>query len=257
MDALRQKKGFICDMDGVIYRGDQLLPGAREFVDWLKAEGKEFLFLTQNSQRTREELQQRLLRMGIETDPMNFYTASLATASFIAAQTPGGTAFVIGDPGLTNALYQAGISFNDVDPDYVVLGETSSYSFDKIAQAVKLVLGGARLIGTNPDVVLPTSQGFLPACGAMMAPIERATGRTAYFLGKPNPLMIRHALRSLGTRREDTAFIGDSMETDIIAGIHTEVDTVLVLSGATRREDLEKYAYRPRYVLDGVGDLVP
>lgn len=256
MQELRDKKGFICDMDGVIYRGDSLLPGAREFVGWLQAEGKEYLFLTQNSQRTREELQQRMHRLGIETDAMNFYTASLNTASFLASQAPGCSAFVIGDAGLISAIYQAGITMNDVDPDYVVLGETSSYSFDKIAQAIKLVLAGARLIGTNPDLILPTAQGVLPGCGAMIAPIERATGRSAYFLGKPNPLMIRHALRSLGTRREDTAFIGDSMETDVIAGIHTEIDTVLVLSGATAREDLVKYAYRPRYVLNGVGDIL-
>ncbi len=223
---------------------------------WLEAEHKDYLFLTQNSQRTREELQQRLLRLGIETDAMNFYTASLATASFLAAQCPGGSAFVIGDAGLTNALYQAGITMNEFDPDYVVVGETSSYSFEKIATAIRLVLAGARLIGTNPDLVLPTAQGILPGCGAMIAPIERATGRSAYFLGKPNPLMIRHALRSLGTSREETVFIGDSMETDIIAGIHTEIDTVLVLSGHTAEEDLAKYAYRPTYVLGGVGDIV-
>jgi NagD protein len=256
MKALQEKKGFICDMDGVIYRGESLLPGAREFVNWLKEEGKEYLFLTQNSQRTREELQHKLSRLGIETDAMNFYTASLATASFLASQCPGGSAFVIGDAGLTNALYQAGISMNDVDPDYVVLGETSSYSFEKVALAVRLVLAGARLIGTNPDFVLPTSRGILPGCGAMIAPIERATGRSAYFLGKPNPLMIRHALRCLGCGREETVFIGDSMETDIIAGIHSEVDTVLVLSGATSEGDLVRYAYRPRYILNGVGDIV-
>ena len=256
MKELQEKKGFICDMDGVIYRGESLLPGAREFVDWMESEHKEYLFLTQNSQRTREELQHKLRRLGIETDAMNFYTAALATASFLASQCPGGSAFVIGDAGLTNAIYQAGISMNDVDPDYVVLGETNSYSFEKIAQAVRLVLAGARLIGTNPDFVLPTAQGILPGCGAMIAPIERATGRQAYFLGKPNPLMIGHALRCLGSSREETVFIGDSMETDIIAGIHSEVDTVLVLSGATSEEDLVKYAYRPRYVLNGVGDIV-
>jgi len=256
VNELQRKQGFICDMDGVIYRGESLLPGAREFVFWLEQQGKEYLFLTQNSQRTREELQQRLTRLGIDTDAMNFYTASLNTASFLAAQCPGGSAFVIGDAGLTNAIYQAGITMNDVDPDYVVVGETSSYSFEKIALAIKLIMGGARLIGTNPDLVLPTAHGFLPGCGAMIAPIERATGRQAYFLGKPNPLMIRHALRSLGTTREDTVFIGDSMETDIIAGIHTEIDTVLVLSGTTSREDLARYAFRPTYILNGVGDII-
>ena len=256
MREIQAKSGFICDMDGVIYHGDSLLRGARDFLDWLKREGKQYLFLTNNSQRTREELQQKLHRLGADVDAMCFYTASLATASFLASQEPGGSAFVIGDAGLTNALYQAGISMNDVDPDYVVVGETSSYSFEKVAHAINLVLAGARLIGTNPDFVLLTDRGQFPGCGALIAPIERATGRKAYFLGKPNPLMIRHALRCLECRREEAVFIGDSMETDIIAGIHSEVDTVLVLSGITTREDLVRYPYRPRYVLNGVGDIL-
>ncbi len=256
MKELREKTGFICDMDGVIYHGDALLPGAQEFLDWLEAEKKEYLFLTNNSQRTREELQQKLHRLGVDLDAMRFYTAALATASFLASQHPGGSAYVIGDAGLTNALYQAGISMNDVDPDYVVVGETSSYSFEKVAHAIKLVFAGARLVGTNPDFVLPTNRGMVPGCGSLIAPIERATGRRAYFMGKPNPLMIRHALRCLDCSREEAVFIGDSMETDIVAGINSEVDTVLVLSGATSEEDLNRYAYRPRYVLNGVGDIL-
>ncbi len=248
--------GFISDMDGVIYRGDSLLPHAAEFVAWLEAENKDYLFLTNNSQRTREELQHKLGRLGIEVDAMRFYTAALATASFLASQSPGGSAYVIGDAGLTNALYQAGLSMNDVDPDYVVVGETSSYSFEKVSHAINLVLGGAKLVGTNPDLILPMGQKKYPGCGALMAPIERATGRKAYFMGKPNPLMIRHALRCLTCRREETVFIGDSMETDVIAGINSEVDTVLVLSGATAREDLVNYSYRPRYVLEGIGDIL-
>jgi NagD protein len=253
---IRDKLGFICDMDGVIYHGQSLLPGAREFLEWLKANGKRYLFLTNNSQLTREELRQKLHRLGVEVEAMSFYTASLATASFLASQEPGGSAFVIGDAGLTNALYQAGISMNDVDPDYVVVGETSSYSFEKVAQAIKLVSGGARLIGTNPDLVLPTSQGMYPGCAALIAPIECATGRRAYFMGKPNPLMIRHALRCLECDREEAVFIGDSMETDIIAGINSEVDTILVLSGATSKEDLLRYPYKPRHILNGVGDIL-
>jgi len=256
MKELREKAGFICDMDGVIYHGDSLLPKAREFVDWLEAENKDYLFLTNNSQRTREELQQKLGRLGIEVDVMRFYTAALATASFLASQCPGASAYVIGDAGLTNALYQAGLSMNDVDPDYVVVGETSSYSFEKIAHAINLVLEGAKLVGTNPDLILPMGKKRYPGCGALMAPIERATGRKAYFMGKPNPLMIRHSMRCLACSREATVFIGDSMETDIIAGIHSEVDTVLVLSGATVKEDLVRYSYRPRYVLNGVGDIL-
>ena len=243
-------------MDGVIYHGDALLPGAREFLAWLEHEGKQYLFLTNNSQRTREELQKKLHRLGAEVDAMCFYTAALATASFLASQEPGGSAYVIGDAGLTNALYQAGISMNDVDPDYVVVGETTSYSFEKVAHAIKLVFAGARLVGTNPDFVLPTNRGMVPGCGSLIAPIERATGRRAYFMGKPNPLMIRHALRCLDCGREEAVFIGDSMETDVIAGINSEVDTVLVLSGATSKEDLAQYPYRPRYVLNGVGDIL-
>ena len=243
-------------MDGVIYHGDALLPKALEFANWLEAENKDYLFLTNNSQRSREELQHKLRRLGIEVDAIRFYTAALATASFLASQCPGGSAYVIGDAGLTNAMYQAGFSMNDVDPDYVVVGETSSYSFEKISHAINLVLSGARLVGTNPDLVLPMGQKQYPGCGALIAPIELATGRKAYFMGKPNPLMIRHALRCLACSREETVFIGDSMETDIIAGINSEVDTALVLSGTTAKEDLIQYSHRPRYILNGVGDII-
>lgn len=256
MEDLKHKKGFICDMDGVIYHGNALLPGAEDFIAWLVAENKDFLFLTNNSQRSRRELQQKLQRLGITIDPVYFYTTALATASFLAQQNPGGTAYVIGDAGLTNALYDAGYTINDVDPDYVVVGETRSYSFEKIQQAVSLVMKGAKLIGTNPDLLLPTDTGSIPGCGSLIAPIEYATGRKPYFMGKPNPLMIRHALRCLNCTREQTVFIGDQMETDIIAGIHAEVDTVLVLSGVTEEKDLIRHAYRPTYVLEGVGDIL-
>lgn len=255
MEELRRKKGFICDMDGVIYHGTKLLPGGGEFVEWLQNEGKEFLFLTNNSQRTRRELQQKFARLGIEVDAIYFYTAALATASFLAGQCPNGSAYVIGDAGLIDAIYGAGYSINDIDPDYVIVGETSSYSYEKIEHAVNLVRAGARLIGTNPDVTCPSEAGVNPGCGALISPIEHATGRKAYFLGKPNPLMIRHALRCLNCAREETVFIGDSMETDIIAGIHSEVDTVLVLGGATSEADVIKYPYRPTYVVKGVRDI--
>ena len=256
MVVLHEKRGFICDMDGVIYHGHSLLDGALAFIEWLKAEKKEFLFLTNNSVKSREELAQQLKRLGIEVDPIHFYTTALATASFLAHQKPGGSAYVIGDAGLINALYQAGFSMNDVDPDYVVVGETRSYSFEKIQQAVKLVLAGAKLVGTNPDLICPTDMGPMPGCGALVAPIEMAANRKAYFLGKPNPLMIRHAMRCLNCPREDILFIGDQMETDIIAGIHSEVDTALVLSGVTKEEDLVRYAYRPTFILKGVGDVI-
>ena len=256
METLQCKKGFICDMDGVIYHGNELLPGAGEFVEWMKSENKEFLFLTNNSQKSRHELQQKVQRLGITVDSMFFYTTALATARFLATQKPGGTAYVIGDAGLTNALYEAGYHLDDVAPDYVVVGETRSYSFEKIQQAIRLVLNGAKLVGTNPDLLCPTDAGPIPGCGSTIAPIEYATGRKAFFMGKPNPLMIRHALRCLSCGREDTVFIGDQMETDIIAGINAEVDTVLVLSGVTTKEDLVKYAYRPTYIIGGVGDIL-
>lgn len=256
MESLRSKRGFICDMVGVIYRGNSLLPGAQDFMKWLIEEQKEFLFLTNNSQRSREELQQKLELMGISVNPERFYTTALATAAFLASQRPNGTAYIIGDSGLTNALYEVGYSINDVDPDYVVVGETRSYSFEKIQQAISLVLKGAKLIGTNPDLLCPTDAGPIPGCGSLIAPIEHATGKKAYFMGKPNPLMIRHALRFLTCSREETVFIGDQMDTDIIAGIHAEVDTVLVLSGITQEKDVIRYAYRPAFILDGVGNIL-
>jgi NagD protein len=185
----------------------------------------------------------------------HFYTSALATASFLATQKPGGSAYVIGESGLINALYEAGFSMNDINPDYVVVGETHSYGYEKLAKAVQLVLGGAHLIGCNPDLTGPTERGIVPATGALMAPVELATGRKAYYVGKPNPLMMRHALKRIARRREETLIVGDRMDTDIIAGIESEIETVLVLSGVTRREDLAGFAYRPHHVLDGVGDV--
>ncbi len=255
LDSLRKKSGFICDMDGVIYHGNHLLPGAPEFVDWLKAEGKKFLFLTNSSERSPRELKEKLDRLGIQVEALHFYTSAQATASFLASQRPGGSAYVIGEAGLTNALYEAGFSMNEVSPDYVVVGETRSYSFEKIERAVNLVRNGAKLIGTNPDLTDSMGKEIAPATGSLIAPIELATGIKAYFLGKPNPLMMRHGIKMLGCSREETAIIGDRMDTDIIAGIHADIDTVLVLSGVTAREDLIKFAYHPRYILSGVVDI--
>ena len=253
--GLHSKLAFICDMDGVIYHGNHLLPGTIEFVDWLKASGKRFLFLTNSSERSQRELHQKLQRMGLDVDEKNFYTSALATAAFIASQKPRCSAYVIGDAGLTNALYDAGFTMNNVDPDYVVVGETRTYSYEKIEAAVRLVCKGARLIGTNPDLTGPTEKGIVPATGALIAPIELATGCKAYFVGKPNPLIMRHALKQLGCSPEDTAIVGDRMDTDIIAGIESDIETVLVLSGVAQREDLKRFAYAPRYVLNGVGDI--
>lgn len=257
MENLRSKIGFICDMDGVIYHGNRLLPGVSEFVEWLYRENKRFLFLTNSSERTPRELQQKLARMGLEVDESHFYTSALATAQFIKTQAPGCSAYVVGAPGLYNALYQAGITINDVDPDYVVVGETSNYNYESILKAVELINKGAKLIGTNTDLTGPSERGIIPACRALTAPIELATGVNAYFVGKPNPLMMRTGLRLLGVHSEEAVMVGDRMDTDIVAGTETGLDTVLVLSGVTCREDLKKFAYRPKYILNGVGEIPP
>lgn len=255
MEILRNKQGFICDMDGVIYHGNRLLPGVKEFVDWLYRENKHFLFLTNSSERSPRELQQKLARLGLDVDESHFYTSALATAKFISFQCPNGSAYVIGGAGLITALHDAGITMNDVDPDYVIVGEGSSYQYDSIVKAVHLVNQGAKLIGTNSDLTGPSEQGIIPACRAMIAPIELATGQSAYFVGKPNPLMMRTGLRILDVHSEDAVMIGDRMDTDMVAGIETGLDTVLVLSGVTSRETIKRFPYRPRLVLDGVGDI--
>lgn len=255
LEALRQRRGFICDMDGVIYLGNKLLPGVTEFVNWLNETGKRFLFLTNSSERSPKELRQKLLRMGLDVGEEHFYTSALATAAFISKQAPGCTAYVIGAPGLVNALYDAGITMNDVDPDYVIVGEAASYNYEMITRAVRLVLGGARLIATNSDLTGPTEFGIAPACRSLVAPIELATGKKAYFMGKPNPLMMRTGLRLLGVHSEEAVMVGDRMDTDIIAGLESGLATVLVLSGCTSRADVHDYPYRPTYILNGVGDI--
>lgn len=255
METVRSKRAFLCDMDGVIYHGNRLLPGVPEFVSWLQRENKAFLFLTNSSERTPRELREKLRRMGIDVGEEHFYTSALATAAFLASQKPNGSAYVIGQAGVISALYNAGYSMNDVDPDYVVVGETAEYSYPKIVRAVHHVLRGAKLIGTNPDVTGPTEGGLVPATGALMAPIELATGSKAYYVGKPNPLIMRHALKQIGCRREETVIVGDRMDTDIIAGIESEIATVLVLSGVTTEAEIGRFAYRPDVVLPGVGAL--
>ena len=252
---LQSKKGYISDMDGVLYHGDILLPGVKEFVHWLKKEKKSFLFLTNSSERTPRELQEKMARMGVEVERSVFYTSALATASFLASQRPRGSAYIIGEAGLINALYNVGYTINSVDPDYVVVGETRTYSYEKIEKAVNLVLNGARLIGTNPDTTGPSESGIVPATKALIAPIEVATGKKAYYVGKPNPLMMRSALKKLGVRREDALIIGDRMDTDIVAGIESEIDTALVLSGITNRKMIEDFPYKPKFVLQGVGEI--
>ena len=255
LEELRARKGFICDMDGVIYLGNQLLPGVAEFVNWLNENDKRFLFLTNSSERSPKELRQKLQRMGLDVGEEHFYTSALATAAFLKKQAPGCTAFVIGAPGLLNALYDVGVTMNDVDPDYVIVGETASYNYEVITKAVRLVLNGARLIATNSDLTGPTEFGIAPACRSLVAPIELATGKKAYFMGKPNPLMMRTGLQLLGVHSEEAAMVGDRMDTDVIAGMESGLATVLVLSGCTSRTDVNDYPYRPTYILNGVGDI--
>ncbi len=251
-----QKKGFICDMDGVIYHGNRILPGVAEFIQWLHDENKEYLFLTNNSGYTPRELQQKLARMGLDVQEEHFYTSALATAAFLKEQSPGCSVFAIGEAGLLNALYNAGITMNDVNPDYVVVGEGRTYSLDTLTKATNLVLQGAKLIGANSDVSGPIENGIAPACRALIAPIEMATGTQAYFCGKPNPLMMRTGLRILGCHSGDAVMVGDRMDTDVISGMESGMSTVLVLSGVSTEDTVKTYAYRPTIVLDGVGDIV-
>ena len=256
MDAILRKKGFICDMDGVIYHGSKILDGVADFVNWMIDSDKKFIFLTNSPERTPHELSMKLERMGLSVGADHFYTSAMATAEFLHSQMPGCTAYVIGEAALSKALYDKGIYMNDVDPAYVVLGEPRTYGFEKIERAIALVNRGAKLIGANPDTIGMTEKGIMPATGSLIAPIEIATGKKAYFVGKPNPVMLRHGMRMLDCHSADVAFIGDRMDTDIIAGIESNVDTILVLSGVTSRADIDNYPYRPKYILNSVRDIV-
>jgi len=256
MQEILNKKGFICDMDGVIYHGNEILDGVHEFVTWMLEHDKKFVFLTNSPERTPHELSMKLERMGLSISADHFYTSAMATAEFLHSQAPGCTAYVIGEAALSKALYDKGIYMNDINPDYVVIGETRTYCFEKLEKAIALVNNGAKLIGANPDTIGVTEKGIMPATGSLVAPIEIATGKKTYFVGKPNPLMLRHGLRMLDCHSSDIAFIGDRMDTDIIAGIESNVDTVLVLSGVTSREDINNFPYCPKYVLNGVGDII-
>lgn len=251
-----EKTGFICDMDGVIYHGNKILPGVKEFIDWLFKNKKRFLFLTNNSGLTPFELRQKLSRMGLDVAEEHFYTSALATAEFLKSQAPGCSVYALGEAALTNALYNVGIFMNDVNPDYVVMGEAKSYNIDTLTKAVNLVMKGAKLIGANSDLSGPIENGIAPACRALTAPIEMATGTQAYFCGKPNPLMMRTGLKMLDCHSKDAVMVGDRMDTDIISGMESGMSTVLVLSGISTHETLHKYAYKPTVVLDGVGDIV-
>lgn len=248
-------KNYILDMDGVIYRGNQLVPGAKEFIERLQESGRRFLFLTNNSKNTPLDFQRKLERMGLNVSAEHYFTSALATAAFLHSQKPDGSAFVIGEAGLSHALYQVGYSLSEVDPDYVVLGDTPSYDYAKIVRAVRLILGGAKFIATNPDVTGPEEEGIHPACGALAAPIERATGKQAYYVGKPNPLMMRSALRRLDAHSENTIMVGDRMDTDILSGVGAGMETVLVLTGVTTREELARFSYQPNRVVESLAEL--
>ncbi|EHK87662.1 HAD-IIA family hydrolase [Saccharomonospora azurea] len=247
---------YLTDMDGVLVHEEHLVPGADEFLEELRARGARFLVLTNNSIYTPRDLRARLLHTGLDVPEEAIWTSALATARFLRDQRPGGSAFVIGEAGLTTALHEAGYVLTDVDPDYVVLGETRTYSFTAITRAIRLIERGARFIATNPDPTGPSREGSLPATGSVAALIERATGRSPYYVGKPNPLMMRSALRSLGAHSEHTVMIGDRMDTDIHSGIEAGLHTVLVLSGISTRESAERYPFRPTMVVDSIADLV-
>ena len=225
------------------------------FFDWLQRENKEYLFLTNNSGYTPKELRQKLARMGLEVPEEHFYTSALATAAFLKEQAPGCSVYAIGEAGLLNALYDAGITMNDVNPDYVIMGEGKAYSLDTLTKATNLVRKGAKLIGANSDISGPIEDGIAPACRALVAPIELATGKQAYFCGKPNPLMMRTGLNILGCHSGEAVMVGDRMDTDVISGMECGMSTVLVLSGVSTRETVSDFAYRPTVVLDGVGDI--
>lgn len=248
-------KSYLCDMDGVLVRGSQVVPGANEFIKRLQDRGLKFLVLTNNSLYTQRDLHVRLSRIGLEVPAASIYTSALATAQFLHTQHPNGTAYVIGEAGLTTALHDIGYILTDQSPDYVVLGETTSYSFERITVAMRLVAAGARFIATNPDVSGPGEGGLVPATGAVAALISAATGVIPYYIGKPNPLIMRTALRTLNAHSEDSVMIGDRMDTDIIIGTESGLETILVLTGVTRREDVNRFPYRPTHIVESVADI--
>jgi NagD protein len=249
------KFGFLIDMDGVLYRGPELIPGADRFVGELRERNIPFRFLTNNSQRTRRDVVARLVRMGLEVEEEHVFTSAMATARFLAQQKAGGTAYVIGEGGLLTALHQHGYAVVDHDPDYVVVGEGRTFNLEMVEAAVRMIFGGAKLIATNMDPNCPTQNGIRPGCGAMVAMLETATGVKAFSVGKPSPVMMRAARKELGLATDETTMIGDTMETDILGAVQLGFHSVLVLSGGTRIEDLPRYAYRPEIIVDSLADL--
>lgn len=248
-------KNYLVDMDGVLVRGQKAISGAQEFIERLKAGRARFLVLTNNPMYSQADLAYRLRAIGLDIPPANIFTSAMATAQFLHSQQPHGTAFVIGESGLTSALHEIGYIITDHRPDYVVLGETIAYNFQQITKAMRLISAGARFIATNPDPAGPAETGLVPACGAMAALIEKATGRAPFFVGKPAPLMMRYALNYLGVHSQNTLMVGDRMDTDIIAGMQAGMDTILVLSGCTHPDELAAYPFKPTLVLDSVDQI--
>jgi NagD protein len=247
---------WLSDMDGVLVREEHALPGAADFLARLIERDRRFLVITNNSIFTPRDLSARLAHSGLDIPEEAIWTSALATATFLADQLPGGSAYVIGEAGVTTALHEVGYTLTDRDPDFVMLGETRTYSFEAITRAIRLIENGARFLATNPDVTGPSEEGPLPATGSVAAMITKATGRDPYFVGKPNPMMLRSALNRIEAHSENTILVGDRMDTDIVAGIEAGLDTILVLSGSTRPADIERYPYRPGRVLDSIAQAV-
>jgi NagD protein len=253
----REISSWLMDMDGVLVHEEQAIPGAPEFIARLRELGAPFLVLTNNSIYTRRDLAARLSVSGLEVPEESIWTSALATATFLEDQRPGGSAFVIGEAGLTTALHESGYVLTERDPDYVILGETRTYSFERLTRAIRLVENGARFIATNPDPTGPSPDGPLPATGSVAALVSRATGVQPYFVGKPNPLMMRSALNAIEAHSEHTAMIGDRMDTDVISGLEAGLETILVLSGVTTRAEAERFPFRASRVVDSVAELLP
>ena len=252
----RETRSWLMDMDGVLVREQDAVPGAPEFIARLKELGIPFLLLTNNSIYTPRDLAARLMRTGLDVPEESIWTSALATAQFLDDQRPGGSAFVIGESGLTTALHEKGYTLTERDPDYVILGETRTYSFERITQAIRLISAGSRFIATNPDNVGPTPDGPLPATGSVAALVSRATGVDPYYVGKPNPLMMRSALNAIDAHSETTAMIGDRMDTDIVAGIEAGLETILVRTGVTQVGEEDRYSYRPSRIVESVAELI-
>ena len=253
---MNKPTNYMTDMDGVLIKGKTIIPGADRFIGRLQELAIPYLVLTNNPLYTQRDLSHRLENIGLTVPPDRIFTSAMATAYFLDSQRPDGTAYVIGDSGLTEAIHAVGYVITDINPDYVVLGETKTYNYEMLTRAIRLIDAGARFVATNPDPSGPEEHGLVPACGAVAALIEKATGKAPFFVGKPNPLMMRTALNYLGAHSEETMMIGDRMDTDIVAGVESGMMTTLVLSGATKADEIENYPYRPGQVLESIASLV-